>query len=164
MAKDKNQFLLSAPGLNFLWECLKVLFWDHYCIHIYLNDLFWVNDLTNVCNLADDTTFHSCDQDLNTVLANLEHDSLLVIEWFEANYMKLNADKCHLLVAGHKHEWVWANIGNERIWESKVEKLLGVQIDKELSFSTHITTICETANRKLSALRRYAKFLTFDKA
>ena len=59
--------------------------------------------------------------DLDTVIRKLEHDSLIAIEWFEANYMKLNADKYHLLVAGNKHEWVWAKIGNELIWGSKQE-------------------------------------------
>ena len=131
--------------------------------NIYLNDLFWENELTDVCNFADDTTFYSCDQELDTVLTNLEHDSLIAIEWFEANYMKLNADKCHLIVAGHKHEWVWAKVGNQRIWESRVEKLLGIEIDNKLSFSTHVTTICKKANRKLSALRRYSRLLSFEK-
>ena len=72
--------------------------------NIYLNDLFWVYQNTEACNFADDTTLYACDQDIETVIRNLEHDSLLVMEWFEWNYMKLNADKCHLLISGHKHE------------------------------------------------------------
>ena len=56
--------------------------------------------------------------------------------------MKLNADKCHLLVAGHKHEWVWANIGTERVWESSEEKLLGINIDNKLNFVKHVANIC----------------------
>ena len=31
--------------------------------------------------------------ELKTVVRKLEHDSLLAIEWFEANYMKLHKDK-----------------------------------------------------------------------
>ena len=31
-----------------------------------------------------------------------EHDTALAVEWFENNFMKLNQDKCHLLVPGHK--------------------------------------------------------------
>ena len=75
-------------------------------------------------NYADDTTFHTTDQDLNALILRLEHDSLLAIEWFEVNYMKLNEDKCHLLISGHKFEHVWAMIGNARIWESQHQKLL----------------------------------------
>ena len=131
--------------------------------NIYLNDLFWILEETDVCNFADDTTLYTCDMDLETVLRKLEHDSLLAIEWFEANYMKLNKDKCHLLVAGHKHEWVWAKIGEEIIWESNEEKLLGINIDRNLSFETHITNICKKANAKLTAIARYSRMLNFEK-
>ena len=131
--------------------------------NIYLNDLFWVHENTDVCNFADDTTIYSCDQDLKTVITNLEHDSLLVMEWFECNYMKLNADKCHLLISGHKYEWMWASVGKYKIWESKSEKLLGVKIDSQLNFKEHILDICKKANIKLTALRRYCKFITLEK-
>ena len=49
------------------------------------------------------------------------------------------------------------------IWESRVEKLLGIQIDNKLNFASHVTTICQKANRKLSALRRYSRLLSFEK-
>ena len=32
--------------------------------------------------------------------------------------MKLNQDKSHLLISGYKHENVWAQTGDETIWES----------------------------------------------
>ena len=131
--------------------------------NIYLNDLFWNIEQADVCNFADDTTLYACDMDLDNVLKKLEHDSLLAIEWFEANYMKLNAEKCHLLVAGHKHEWTWAKIGNKIIWESEEEKLLGITIDRNLSFETHIANICRKAHCKLTAIARYSKLLDFNK-
>jgi hypothetical protein len=131
--------------------------------NIYLNNLFWILEETDVCNFADDTTLYACDMELETVLKNLEHDSLLAIEWFEANYMKLNADKCHLLVAGYKYEQVWAKIGDELIWESNDEKLLGVTIDKHMNFEKHIANICQRAHSKLSAIARYSRLLDFHK-
>ena len=73
-------------------------------LNLYLNDLFYLPDFTEVCNFADDTTFHACDNDLNYLIKRLEHDAFLAIKWFENNNMKLNKDKCHLLVLGHKHE------------------------------------------------------------
>ena len=33
------------------------------------------------------------------------------IMWFEANYMKLNPDKCHFLIAGRTPELLWAKVG-----------------------------------------------------
>ena len=50
-------------------------------------------------------------------MKSLEHDSLLAIEWFESNHMKLNESKCHFIMAGHKHKHIWAKIGETMIWE-----------------------------------------------
>ena len=50
--------------------------------------------------------------------------TVLAIEWFENNHMKINQEKCHLLVSGHKHENIWARIGETKIWECRKQKLL----------------------------------------
>ena len=49
--------------------------------NIYLNDLFYVAESTNVCNFADHATFYACDNDLNSLINRFEHDSCLAIEW-----------------------------------------------------------------------------------
>ena len=77
--------------------------------------------------------------------------------------MKLNRDKCHLIVSGYKHEQVWANIGKNLIWGSNDVKLLGIAIDRDLKFYKHILKLCNKANQKISALSRMAKLLSFNK-
>ena len=72
--------------------------------NIYINDLFYMTELTDVCNFADDTTVHACDSSLEDLVNRLEHDANLAIEWFDCNYMKLNQDKCHLIISGHKSQ------------------------------------------------------------
>ena len=67
---------------------------------------------TDICNYADDTTLYTQGMDLNELLINLEHDSTLLVQWFEENYMKLNKEKCHLLVSGHKYKHIWIKINN----------------------------------------------------
>ena len=110
----------------------------------------------NICNFADETTPFVCDEKLESVLDKLEGNSELAIFWFENNYMKLNNDKCHLLVSGTKYEHNWAKIGNDKIWESNEVKLLGVTIDNKLKLNTHIANICFKANQKLNVLSRLA--------
>ena len=51
----------------------------------------------------------------------LEGNSELEIFWFESNYMKLNADKCNLLVSGTKYEHSWAKKAMIKV--GKVRKL-----------------------------------------
>ena len=77
--------------------------------------------------------------------------------------MKLNTDRCHLIVLVYKHEQVWANIGKDLIWERNDVKRLGITIDRDLKFDKHVLKLCSKANQKLSALSRMAKLLSFNK-
>ena len=119
--------------------------------------------MTNLCNYADDTTFHACDSDLESLIQRLEHDSMLATEWFESNYMKLNGDKCHLLLSGYKHEVMWANTGQSQIWESMEQELLGVIFDSDIKFDEYILIQCKKAVRKLCARGRVCKFLNLER-
>ena len=130
--------------------------------NIYINDLFLIIKNTDICNYADDTTLYTQGMDLNELLINLEHDSTLLVQWFEETYMKLNKEKCHLLVSGHKYEHIWIKINNYMIWENKNVKLLGVNIDSELKFNDHVSNIYKKACRKLTALKRLTKILTLQ--
>ena len=131
--------------------------------NIYINDLFFILSDIEICNFADDTTPFVCDLSIETVLSKLENNSEIAISWFECNYMKMNSDKCHLLIGGKKYEHIWAKIGKDIIWESNNVRLLGITIDNELKFEKHLEELCVKANRKLSVLTRLAKFLSADK-
>ena len=85
--------------------------------NIYLNDLFYFLSC-DVCNFADDTTPYVCSKNLEFVLTKLEEHFNIAIEWFENNNLKMNSDKCHLFVSGHKYEHLWGKIGNDKIYET----------------------------------------------
>ena len=51
--------------------------------------------------------------------------------------MKLNQSNCHFLTSGST-EHLWVRVGNEVIWESQYEKLLGLTEDKDLNFDLHL--------------------------
>lgn len=54
-------------------------------------------------------------------------------------------------------------VGSSKIWESQQEKLLGVTIDKDLKFNSHISNICKMAHRKITALGRISKLISLNK-
>ena len=85
-----------------------------------------------------------------------------MIQTFDCNYIKLNQDKCHLIISGHKSAEIWANIGQTKIWKSKDKKLLEVIIDRQLNSDEYIILLCKKAGKKLSALARLAKLLSLE--
>ena len=74
--------------------------------------------------------------------------------------MKLNRKKCHLLVSGNNFENIWAEIGHEKIWESPKQKLLGVVIDRDLSFDGYVSSLYRKAGKKRSALARLSNYMS----
>ena len=48
--------------------------------NICINNLFCLTEMTDVCNYADDTTYHACDLDLKSLITRLEHDAVFAIE------------------------------------------------------------------------------------
>ena len=129
--------------------------------NIFLNDLFFFLNI-NICNFADHITPFVCDISLTEVVNKLEANSEIAIKWFKDNCMKINSDKYHLLMGGYKHEHIWAQTDKDKIWESNEVKLLGVTIDNNLKFHSHINKICVKANQKLSVLSRMRNVLTFE--
>ena len=75
--------------------------------------------------------------------------------------MKLNQDKCHLLVSGYKNGNVWASIGSKKIWESSKQKLLGLDIDRNLNFNEHVSSLRRKVGNKLFVLARLSNFMSF---
>lgn len=53
-------------------------------------------------------------------------------------------------------------IQDEVSWEKKNQKLLGIIINRTLSFDDHLVTLCIKTGRKVSALGRLVKFLTLE--
>ena len=72
--------------------------------------------------------------------------------------MKINTDKCHLLVSENKNGQTWVKLERDIVWESNDVKLLGITLNNKLKFDKHVFNICSKGNRKLSALARVAKF------
>ena len=131
--------------------------------NIYLNDLFYAVEKAEICNLADDTTPYSSGFELKEVMADVENDCSILVEWFHDNYLTLNVEKCHLIVTGFRYEAMYASVGDALLWEEDSVKLLGLLIDSDLTFDGHVKMICIKASQKLNAIQRLAKFLSKSK-
>ena len=130
--------------------------------NIYLNDIFYFLDENNLTNYADDNTPYETGKCLECVLTKLEDDGLLLIEWFNHNYLKMNADKCHLLVPKHADE-VSVKVNKEIIKGETTVKLMGLTIANKLNFNAHTSNLCKKASQKLHALARIALYIDSSK-
>ena len=70
--------------------------------NIFITDLFYVIEKSDICNFADDNTLYSCGANLKTVLVNLKHDASKLLYWFKINSMKANPKKCQFMILSKK--------------------------------------------------------------
>ena len=52
--------------------------------NIFINDLLFVIEKSDICNFADDNILYSCEVNLKTVLENLKHDASKLLYWLKS--------------------------------------------------------------------------------
>ena len=134
---------------------------DPLLFNIFLADLFFVVNSTDIANYANGNTPYDAANDIDSLIASLEEASKSLLTWFDNNLIKGNAHKCHLLVSSN--EKVTIKIGTHEIANTKHEKLIGVHFDSGLSFDYHISEICKKASRKVCALARVTSGMGLSK-
>ena len=70
--------------------------------NIFINDLFLFIDKGEICNFADDNTLFKCCDNLDEAKSSIKNECHLVTSWFKINSLKMNSDKCHVMVLGAK--------------------------------------------------------------
>ena len=130
--------------------------------NIFINDIFYFVKDTKIINFDDANTPYICGTDIDNILGKLENEGNILIKWFSNNYMKVNADKCHLLVTNNAENYS-INLGGIKIDNSSEEKLLGILVDNQLKFDRHINNLCKKASNKLHTLIRISHFMSKDK-
>ena len=117
--------------------------------------LYFLEDF-NIASYADNSTPYNADKNVEFVANNLEHSSSILFKWLNDNYMKVNTGKIHLLVSGNVR--ATAMIDNSYIESEKEQVLLGIMIDFNLTFESHINNISKRAIQKLNAPARVAPY------
>ena len=97
---------------------------------------------------ADDNTSFVVRDNIDDVIKAIEKIGEN-LNWFSNIEMKLNTDKCHLLL--NSQETNTLKIVDLHINKSLSEKLLGITFDCLLKFNKHIEDICEKPSQKLNA-------------
>ena len=134
---------------------------------IFINDLpLSISPKEVECHmLADDTTLQTQAKNIQTVSSSLQNATADVYKWCLKNKMKINSNKTKSMVitTRQKHQLsplkLDLKVGNNCIEQVTSHKLLGIIIDQDLSWSSHITTLSKKLNRNLHLLSRLQSIL-----
>ena len=133
--------------------------------NIFINDLFLFITKSGVCNFADDNTLYSVGKNFANVISDLKTDLFGLMEWFKINPLKANPGKFQSMVLGIKDERSFnILINNVQIKNSNEVTLLGIKINKNITFKKHISELYRRVSYKLHTLSRVRKYLIAEKA
>ena len=128
--------------------------------NIYLNDIFTFLSSSFLANYADDTTLYSIHTNYKIMETTLRENFSQIKIWFYENFMQINPSKCHYMCLGQskeKHDFILDDITKLELTHE--HEMLGVIIDSNLKFDSHINTLCKKVGKKLNALTRVSQFL-----
>ncbi|KAK3105561.1 hypothetical protein FSP39_000518 [Pinctada imbricata] len=131
---------------------------------LFINDLPLQVSNSKTDIFADDTTVHTSGKDIQEIQNNLNIDVESITNWCSQNKMIINTDKSKVMLVASSHKQksnpnLSIQIHNQLLENVEQEKLLGVFIDKSMTFTQHINYICKNVSSKIALLGRIKKFL-----
>ena len=134
--------------------------------------LIYVNDLplelkTETDMYADDTTLSKIGTNLNEIQLELQSDIDTARDWCNKNNMAINPSKTTCMTIGSRQKLNGLNelklsVDDINIVNVESQKLLGIHIDNNLTWKTHIDKTCKKLVSKLFLLKRIQYYLTFE--
>ena len=135
--------------------------------------LIFINDLPlhmNHCYIdffADDATYHINGKSESEVEPKLQQDGDNSKTWAKQHKMKIHYDKTTCMLVGNRHKTREASglnihIENNKLKQVEKQKLLGVFIDENLSWTAHIDNLCSLISSKISLLKQLSSYVPVE--
>ena len=133
---------------------------------IYINDLPFSLQNSQVTMYADDTTISYSSNNIDDINDNLNRDLNCLKQWLQGNKLSLNVIKTQAMVVGSRPNLKKISEGNVQspsfaIGDSQIEivektKYLGIQLDQHLVWDEHTRLLRAKVSRAIGFLK-YAK-------
>ena len=129
--------------------------------NIFINDFLFGKYNSTIYNYADDNTICCHDDDQLVTVNKLEEDCLKAMQWFELNRMKANASKFQVMFISRNNNKNIESItvGGQELKVSKSINILGVELDRELKYNSHMDNISRQAGKQVNAVKRMKHYL-----
>ena len=132
---------------------------------LYINDLPLHIKSTCEC-FADDTTIHSNHSDVTTLAKTLQESVNDLIQWTESNHMALHPHKTKAMLVTTRQkrqnltiQFPPLYLKNEVIDQVTHHKVLGISVDNNINWNSHISSLCKRISQKVYQLAKIKHFL-----
>lgn len=115
---------------------------------LFINDLLSLPFENIVLAFADDLKLFGSDPD------SLQRDLDRIQQWCADNLMLLNVSKCNVLYLGKRNARRKYTLGSVQLQASECERDLGVMIDADMSFSSHVNSVRQKSYFMINSLFR----------
>lgn len=112
--------------------------------NIFQNDLPMQVKEASIPMYADHHQIYAAGDSSNGVEKKLLEDEERMTRWYTDNLLEVNCDKFQSMMLGHgiTDRIINITVGGKHIEQSRSIKILGVNLDKKLNFSHHISEVC----------------------
>ena len=132
---------------------------------LYINDINHCTSL-NLLSYADDTTIYTSNSNADTLYAEVNKELIKLDDWFRANKLSLNAKKTNYSIFSPTKCPHDVNrtliLNNTSINREHSVRFLGLNIDQQLTWNTHINKLKSKIASSMFILNRVKKQLPHD--
>ena len=154
---DKDRIICGVPQGSILGPLLFLL---------YINDLCNVSKKLFSLLFADDSNMFLSGKDPDDLIRTMNEEMVKVIDWLQINRLSLNLNKTHFILFRRKRVRISLStdliINNVKIDMIERTKFLGVMIDQNLSFQSHINYIKGKVARGIGILYKSKPYFSFE--
>ena len=151
------QIICGVPQGSILGPILFIL---------YINDLCKVSKILKFVLFADDTNLFASGPDLKIVCKVINDELVKISAWFRVNKLSLNISKTNFMLFSNKHsdknEIINLTIDGTKIVQVFETKFLGVIIDHNLNWKSHIMNVKTKLSRCIGMFYKASQILDID--
>ena len=127
---------------------------------LYINDLPSCSSLLNFIIFADDTSIFMKHKDPQFLKQTMNSELEKVYSWFVINKLVLNVKKTHFMIFGNQKVNIdTLHINDELIKRSNSIKFLGVYIDEEMKWKSHVNNVLNKISKNIGVINRLKEFI-----
>jgi hypothetical protein len=145
---DWQTILKGVPQGSILGPCIFNIFFNDFVHFLDAAPINYADD-NNICSIGKTVTecLHKCKKEVDQSLS-----------WFSQNQMQANPAKFQFLHTSTEDD-VSLTLNELEIDSEPQVKLLGINVDKNLKFTTHVNVVIRKCARQLNVLKRKSRLL-----